>query len=461
MPDGTVFHRAGNFAPIAREHDIPDLPVIGELPRALNGTLFGNGPNPQFPEAADSHWFFGDGMIHAFTLRDGRAAYRNRWVRTHKWQAERAAGRALLPCYPKPSLAGLGIRDSGVANTNVVWHAGKLLALEEGHLPFELDPHTLDTRGVERFRGCFDGPFTAHPKHDPATGELLFFGCSADGPLTPVMHWGTVQPCGRIGKLERFCTRYCAMVHDFAVTARHVLFPVMPLTGSLWRALATGQPFRWQPELGGHVGLMRRAEGVSSLRWFRAESRFVFHVMNAWDEEDGRIVADVMQFDAPPLLPGPDGSTATAPARLARWTLDPDAGTDAFATDILDETPAEFPRFDECRTGLRNRFGAYAVSSGGGVVFDGLAWRDLQAKRADRFALPPGDGLSEPVFVPRAPDAPEGDGWLLTVAWRAEHRRSELLVLDTQHIGAGPVARIPLPHRVPFGFHGNWVPATQ
>jgi carotenoid cleavage dioxygenase len=201
---------------------------------------------------------------------------------------------------------------------------------------------------------------------------------------------------------------------------------------------------------------MRRAVGVASLRRFRAESCFVFHVLNAWDEK-GRVVADVMQFDAPPLFPGPDGRAATKPARLARWTLDPAAGTDAFATEILDETPAEFPRLDERRAGQRNRFGAYATSSGAGAVFDGLAWRDLQANTAERFVLPQGDGLSEPVFVPRTPDAPEGDGWLLTVAWRAGHRRSELLVLDTQDIGAGPVARVPLPDRVPFGFHGNWV----
>ncbi len=459
MPDGTVFHRAGNFAPIGAEYDLADLPVSGELPCGLEGTLFRNGPNPQFGAEQVRHWFFGDGMVHAFTLARGRASYRNRWVRTHKWRAERAAGRALLPDYPKPSLSGLAIRDTGVANTNIVWHAGKLLALEEGHLPFELDPATLATRGVERFRGTLKGRFTAHPKTDPRTGELLFFGYSTEGPFSPAMSWGTVQPDGRVGKFESFQAPYCAMVHDFAVTARHVLFPVMPLTGSFWRAVTRGRPFAWEPELGGHVGLLRRDEGVASLRWFRVESCYVFHVLNAWDEGD-RGVADVLQNVAPPLCPLADGrqpDEAATRARLVRWTLDRGAGTDAFTREGLDDAHGEFPRMDERRAGLRNRYGAYLVHRGQGDFFESLVWRDLWRGQAENFTVAGGDALSEAVFVPRHATAEEGNGWLLAVAWRAAEQRSDLLVLDTDDVARGPIATVRLPHRVPFGFHGNWV----
>jgi carotenoid cleavage dioxygenase len=459
MPDGSLFQR-GNFAPIADEYDLPDLPILGALPRDLRGTLFRNGPNPQFAESARGHWFFGDGMVHAFTLADGRATYRNRWVRTAKWRAEHAAGRPLLPDYPKPSLRGLAIPDTGVANTNVVWHAGKLLALEEGHLPHELDPATLETRGVESFRGILNGRFTAHPKTDPATGELLFFGYAADGPMTATMNWGTVQPDGRIGRLEHFAVPYCAMVHDVAVTARHILFPLMPLTGSLWRAVTRGQPFAWEPERGGHVGLMRREGGVATLRWFRAESCYVFHVLNAWDEGD-RIVADVMQYEAPPFFPAADGrpmDEASQAAHLVRWTLDPAAGTDALSVQLLDEAEGEFPRIDERRTGLPNRHGAYLAGRSESGFFHRLVWRDMATGAATQFAVPPADALSEAVFVPRKASAPEGDGWLLSIAWRGEERRSDLLVLDTAAIADGPVATVQLPHRIPFGFHGNWVP---
>lgn len=461
MPDGTLFHRAGNFAPIRHEHDLTDLPVRGEIPPGLDGTLFRNGPNPQFGAGQASHWFFGDGMLHAFTLSGGRASYRNRWVRTHKWRAERAAGRPLIPDYPMPSLNGLAIRDTGVANTNIVWHAGRLMALEEGHLPFAIDPATLATRGVERFRGVLSGRFTAHPKIDPVTGELLFFGYAAARSFSPVMCWGTVQRDGRVGKLERFQAPYCAMVHDFAVTAHHVLFPVMPLTASLWRALTRRRPFAWEPERGGHVGLLRREEGVRSLRWFRAESCFAFHVLNAWDE-GGRVVADVMQYDAPPLFPLADGSRpdpSATRARLARWTLDPAAGTDAFSREALDDADGEFPRLDERRAGLPNRYGAHLARRGEGF-FDRLVWRDLRHGRAEHHDLPPGDGLSEAVFVPRHAGAAEGDGWLLAVAWREAEARSDLLVFDTAAVADGPVATVRLPHRVPFGFHGNWVPGA-
>jgi len=84
-----------NRGPIPMECDAPFLKVTGELPRELNGTLYRNGPNPQF-EAPGAHWFVGDGMLHAFHLEEGRASYRNRWVRNPKWLAEHDAGRALF-----------------------------------------------------------------------------------------------------------------------------------------------------------------------------------------------------------------------------------------------------------------------------------------------------------------------------------------------------------------------------
>lgn len=452
---------AGNFAPISFEADAPHLPVLGELPRWLNGTLYRNGPNPQFQPADPTrhHWFVGDGMVHAFAIQDGRVSYRNRWVRTGKFLAEAAAGRLLgTGLGPQPE----GVPDSGVANTNILLHAGRLMALEEGHLPIELDPRSLGTRGAQDFGGAIKGPFTAHPKVDPVTGELVFFGYSSGGPLVPRMTCGTLDRAGRVTRFEAFEAPYCSMVHDFAVTDRHVLFPVLPLTGSLPRAMNGGPPFAWEPELGGHIGLIRRSEGVASLRWFRAESCYVFHVLNAWEDGE-RIVADVMQYDAPPLFPLADGTAPASDrtARLVRWTLDPEAGTDAFSRTQLDDLPGEFPRLDERRAGLKNRHGTFVARAEPEGLPDTIAWFDLAAGRRTLYTLPAGDAASEPVFVPRAPEAAEGDGWLLAVAWRAAENRSDLIVLDTQGVDRGPVSTVQLAHRVPFGFHGNFVGAES
>ena len=464
MQDSSRLDAQDNFAPIATEYELEALPVSGELPRGLNGTLFRNGPNPQFkPIDPQQHWFVGDGMIHAFTLQNGRAAYRNRWVRTDKWMAEHAAGHALAPSFAGPAGSDAQqVPDTGVANTNIIWHAGRLLALEEAHRPFELDRATLTTLGVQDFSGAIGGPFTAHPKIDPNTGEMVFFGYSVEGKLTPDMSYGTIDPAGRVTRYERFEAPYCAMVHDFAVTNRHVVFPVLPLTGSMERAQAGQMPYAWEPELGGYIGVMRRDRGVASLRWFRAESCFVFHVLNAWDDGD-RIIVDVMQYGAPPLFPRADGGQsgpAETSAHLVRWTIDPSAGTDALSSVVMDDMRGEFPRIDDRRAGLCNRFGTFVGASHDAAGLDTVVWLDFVSGRRNAFTLPNGDGVSEAVFVPRGTRAAEGDGWLLAVAWRGEQRRSDLIVLDTDGIERGPVATVHLPHRVPFGFHGNWVGDT-
>ena len=309
-----------NLAPIPMECDAPFLKVTGELPRELNGTLYRNGPNPQF-DAPGAHWFVGDGMLHAFHLENGRASYRNRWVRTPKWQAEHDAGRALFGGFGRklPDAPADITQDGGVANTNIIFHGGRLLALEEGHLPTEIEPGTLNRLGYCDYKGAIKGPFTAHPKIDPVTGEMAFFGYNAAGPLTPALSFGTVNASGVVTRFDRFEAPYASMVHDFIVTENHLLFPILPITGSMDRAMRGRPPYAWEPEKGAYVGVMKRNGSANDLVWFRAESCYVFHVMNAW-EEGNRIIADVMQFEEAPLFTHPDGSK-TDPAKVARALL--------------------------------------------------------------------------------------------------------------------------------------------
>jgi carotenoid cleavage dioxygenase-like enzyme len=452
---------SGNYAPIPTEFDEPDLPVQGELPKELNGTLYRNGPNPQFePRDNNYHWFIGDGMIHAFHIEEGRVSYKNRWVQTPKWQLEHKAGRALFGSWGNPRTSAwraLG-RDDGVANTNIVWHGGRLLALEEAHRPFEIDPESLGPRGYLKLKGV--KRFTAHPKLDPETGETIFFGYGADRLLSPGMIYGVIDRQGRLTKLERFEAPFSSMVHDFIVTRNYVLFPILPLTGSMKRAMAGKPIFAWEPEMGSHVGVMRRDGSVKDIRWFKSEACYVFHPMNAHEEGD-KIVAEVMQYEAAPFFPDPEGRPGDpqkATARLCRWTFDLTRNSDEFRRDYIDELVGEFPRFDERRAGLPYRHGFYAASptTEAKIEFSAIAHLDLASGKRALYRLPEGDAISEPVFVPRAADAPEGDGWLLAVAYRAAENRSDLIVLDTSHIEAGPIATAALSHRVPHGFHGNW-----
>lgn len=452
-----------NLAPIPMECDAPFLTVVGELPRELNGTLYRNGPNPQF-ETKGSHWFVGDGMLHAFHIEDGRASYRNRWIHTPKFLAEHDAGRALYRGFGQKmpdAPASLG-NDSGAANTNIVFHAGRLLALEEGHPPTEIEPSTLKTLGYQNYRGRIGGPFTAHPKIDPVTGEMTFFGYNARGIFSPTISFGAINSSGIVTRFERFDAPYASMVHDFIVTERHLLFPILPITGSMDRARSGRPPYAWEPDKGSYVGVMKRGGSADDIKWFRAEACYVFHVMNAWDEGD-RIIADVMQSEEAPLFTHPDGSPtdpAKSNARLCRWIFDLSANTDRFTRTYLDDVTGEFPRIDERRSGLVSTQGWYACDNpapGASKAFSGIThvWRD--GVRLGQYMLPLGDSISEPVFVARGKDAAEGDGWLLAVVWRARQNRSDLAVFNATDVAAGPIALVQLGHRVPAGFHGNWV----
>jgi len=447
------------------ECDLDDVIIEGEIPADLNGTYYRNGPDPQFPPRGEHHWFAGDGMIHMFRIDSGRVTYRNRWVRTVKWRKEREAGAALFdpfnPMGNDPSV--MGIETDGLANTNIVWHGGKLLALEEGHAPVELDPHTLETIGPWNFEDRLSGPMTAHPKIDPETGEMLFFGYMAGGPFSSDINYQVVGRDGRLIRSESFQAPYPSMVHDFITTRDHVIFPIFPLSGSLERAMKGEPPFAWEPELGTHIGVMPRDGSVSDLRWFETDPCFVFHPMNAYSDGD-RIVAHVMQFEEAPLFPHADGKPADpekASARLCEWTLDLGNGNGgSFSSRYLDDIAGEFPRIDERRCGLGYRHGYYAASmTRGGLGFDAIVHHDFESDHKRTWHLENGDATDEPIFVPRSADAEEGDGYLLTLLYRAAENRSELAIFRAGAVEDGPLALAKLPHRVPHGFHGNWRPA--
>jgi carotenoid cleavage dioxygenase-like enzyme len=459
----------GNLAPVREEAVADDLLVLGDLPCELSGTLYRNGPNPQFPPRGHHHWFAGDGMVHAFHIEEGRVSYRNRWMRTPKFELERSQGRALFgafgnPAETDPSAIG---KDSGVANTNVVSHAGKLLALEESHLPFAFDPLTLNSLGYHDFGGALprtiEGRFTAHPKIDPATGEMIGYSYSGSGLFDTRMSLIVIGADGALQRRAFFDAPYCAFVHDFLLTDRHVVFPILPVVGSMERARTGAPPYAWEGNRPGYLGVVGRDAPIDTMRWFEVEPCYVFHVFNAWTEGN-RVVCDVLRSERPDVFPDADGQMPPPNVNLprpVRWTLDLDAMTDVVRSEVLAERQGESPRCDERLTGRAYRHAFYVsggpASGASGPMFTGVVHLDLETGRSAEWEVPEGDSISEAVFVPSTPDATEGRGWLLAVQHVARENRSDLLVFDAEDVHRGPVARAASRHRVPAGFHGNWV----
>lgn len=448
----------GNREPIDFETALPALKITGDLPKWLNGILVRNGPNPLFP-SDHAHWFEGDGMLHAFSLSQGTASYRNCWVRTKRWQAQQLHGCAL-----DPQTESEANQSDGAANTNVIWHGKRLLALEEAHLPIEVSLPLLQTQGACDFGGKLQGSFTAHPKKDPATGELHFFGYGTPEPLSAGMVYGVIDADNNVVRLDAFQAPYPSMVHDMVITKNYVVIPVMPLTASAQRAAESGVPFVWDPALSNKIGVFRRDLGPQSIRWFDGPASYVFHFMNAW-EEGPHLYVDGMQARRAPLFPAVDGSMPApdqAAATLCRWHFHMESSLATYDQTRLDDLPGEFPRMDERYTGRAYRHGWFCGHAGTqGEKFNAIVHFDHRRRRRSVYPLPQGDSASEVVFVPHYDMADEGDGCLLAVVYRAGEDRSDLVVFDALEVDAGPVATAQLPHRVPMGFHGNWVDATE
>jgi carotenoid cleavage dioxygenase-like enzyme len=446
---------SGNQAPVRVESSL-EPKIRGRIPPGMRGALFRNGPNPQFDPGPNYHPFIGDGMIHGFWLAEGQARYANRYVRTPRWLTEHAAGRPLFGGMGLPSDPSVEKILSGGANTHIVHHAGKLMALQEGSNPFELAKSDLTSKGwVET-----GGRFTAHPKTDPSSGELLWFAYSSgEGPLNPYLDYGMSDASGRIVRRDRFKAPYCSMVHDFIVTQNHTAFPVLPLTGDIGRAKRGLPAFAWEPEKGAFVGLMARGASVDSVRWIEVDPVYVFHPANAY-EADGHLHCDMMEYPSAPLFPNPDGSRRVpVRARLVHWSIDlNDSAARVIRTPVSDLV-GEFPRIDERFAGLpyRHVWQTANVEMNEALQFDSLAHLDLKSGRQSLRRFSSGDSVGEPVFVPRSATAPEGDGWILAVVHRAGEGRSDLLILNAQDIGGEPEAVLELPCRVPAGFHGSWV----
>ncbi len=470
-PYGDHPYLNGHHAPNRFEAHAPDLFVEGEIPRDLAGVFYRNGPEPLYPTRGDEyHWFDGDGMVYAFFIEDGRVAMRNRWVRTEKFELERAAGERLFgvfgnPATQHPSVAG---KRYNTANTNIILHGGKLLALMEGAPAVALDPRDLSTIGEEHYGGIITSTFSAHPKLDHATGELINIGAMIHGPTGAAeLRYDVIDAAGRVIKTEFIPVPHMSLMHTFFVTENWVVFPVLPIDVDMRRAMRGGPPTAWVHDRPSKLAVMPRAGTAADIRWFEHQPRHMFHELNMW-EEDGRIVADVAAANGTALFPDEHGNRLThAQARqnLRRWTIDLAANTDVIREEVLNERDIQFPRPDDrsVTRASRQGFGNINLQSVDGRVdgMDAAIRFDTQSGVEDIFHFGAGAAVGEVVFAPRIGAAGEADGYAMALVHPADSPTSQLAIFDAANLAAGPLARVHIPFRVPSGFHCNYYSADS
>lgn len=448
----------GMYAPVRDEIDAVDLPVRGELPAGLQGAFLRNGPNPQFVPLGGYHLFDGDGMIHAVDLTDGQASYRNRWIESRGLLAERRAGHALFGGlsefrFPDPDVASdVGIMKN-TANTNIVRHAGRILALMEAVPPTELGAD-LATLGEYDFDGRLSGPMTAHPKWDSATGEMLFFGYS---PFPPYLRYHVVTRDGALVRTVDIDLPKPVMMHDFVVTDRHVVWFDLPAVFDLDAMMSGGAGISWQPDNGARIGVMPRdATSAEELTWIEVEPFYVFHFLNGWTVDADTVVVDGCRAPRLNIAFGNERLTETIQPTLHRWTIDVAAGV--VKPEQLDDRPGDFPRVADAVAGVPNRYGYVTHSTSWEselIHFDGVVKHDFIAGASPVHRYGRDVCAGEAVFAADPDGQAEDDGWLLNFVHDNEADESLFVVLDARDLSE--VATVTLPRRVPFGFHGNWL----
>ncbi|MGH8261241.1 MAG: carotenoid oxygenase family protein, partial [Steroidobacteraceae bacterium] len=258
FPDTPDF--SGHNAPVRIECDIFDLVVEGELPAQIKGAWYRSIPDPQFPPMLGHDTYLsGDGMVSVFRIEDGHVDFRMRYVRTERWKNERAARRSLHGLYRNPYTDDPSVRGKGrgAANTTPIYHAGRLLAAKEDSRAWEVDPATLETRGEWDYRGRLRSQtMTPHPRIDPDTGAMYFFGYEASGLASRDVAYCIANRDGELIREDWFQVPYCALMHDFAVTKEHAIFPVFPITADLARIKAGGPHWVWEGGRDSYIGIM-------------------------------------------------------------------------------------------------------------------------------------------------------------------------------------------------------------
>jgi carotenoid cleavage dioxygenase-like enzyme len=480
-----AFH-TGFFAPMRFEADLHDCEVEGRIPLELDGSFYRTCIDRRYPQRLPNDIpYNADGAVDLFRFRNGHVDFRMRYIRTPRYVAERAAREGLFGVYRNkftndPRVAGVSMNTG---NTTPVVHAGKLYCLKESSPPMLVDPHSLKTLGEYDFEGRLEAKtFTAHPKIDPISGEMIAFSYEAKGDLTDDLSVQFFDPHGRLTRQIWFKAPLVSMMHDFAITQRHIILPTTAMVTSLDRLKQGLNHWAYDRTVPAWIGILSREGDAADIRWFKGppDRAMLIHVTNARTEGNKVILdAPVARGNFNPQFPNLDGAPFDDEARrntIRRWTFDlTKPGDDAWQEQILfaDVKPTSFTRIDDRYLTLPFRYSfsllaepALPIRDGCGAALpndtpNGWCRFDHESGRVDRFSAGERHGLWEPQFVPRRPDAAEGDGYLIGVANDYAQMKSELVIADAQHLAEGPIARVKLPFRLHMQVHGCWVSSAD
>ena len=457
------------------EMDIRDCEVEGKIPTDLSGAFYRVGPDPQYPMRKGNIPFDGEGHVSMFRIHNGQVDYRSRFVRNERYVAQQKARRLLFPMYRNPYVddpAAKGLSRS-TANTHIIHHRDLLLALKEDSPPTAMDLLTLETR-VPNY--TFDGTlpsktFTAHPKLDSRTGNMVAFGYEADGHGSDAIAVFEYTPQGKQVWSAKVRQPYVCALHDFAVTDNFVAFFLMPLTIDPAQMARGGIHWSWDGTQPSWFGYMRRGGDGSDIQWIKGPTRGMFHVMGCFD--DGKhlyVDMPLSKSNLVPFMPHRDGSTYDSMAALAymtRVSVDTSRRTPRnYAMDVMYPHSGTLPRQDDRYNTVAYRYGFMPCpdpDSGQPLQNNNCVARfDHQTREARLFKGTPGTVMSEFVFSPRTANAAEGSGYLVGVATRLDRGGArELLILDAERPEAGPIATVPMPVPIVGQVHGWWVPQWQ
>jgi carotenoid cleavage dioxygenase-like enzyme len=474
FPDSRAF--TGILNMLRFEGDIYDCETEGEIPAQLNGTFHRVHPDQQFPPRFDDDQFFnGDGMISLFRFRGGKVDFKQRYARTDRWKLEREADKALFGAYRNPLTDDPKVKGAirGTANTTPIVHAGKLYALKEDSPPLLMDPLTLETFGFTNFYGKLTSEtFTAHPKIDPITGNMVAFSYGSKGLCTDDCTYMEISPKGELLKEVWFKVPYTCMLHDFGVTEDYIVIHVIPIICN-WERVEKKMPyFGFDTTLPIYLGVLPRNGDSKDMKWFKGPNLFCSHVMNAFN--DGTKIF----FDVPvaknnmfPFFPDVHGAPykpQEAASYMTRWTVDFSSKGEEFESMVkMTEMVGEFPRIDDRYATQHHDYGWLLVMDqtlqfngpGGrasGLMLNKLGYMDFLTGKQSEWWCGPDSVIQEPCFVPRIPDSPQGDGYLIALVDDIVNNYTKLAILDAQHIEEGPIGSVKLPFRLRQGLHGNW-----